>query len=77
MIVNIRPAVWHSQNSDVKTFESLEHFLAALEQTIYSYHDTNAIAENWLDRMVKSYKKYFNIELSVPRWNDIKANYGH
>ena len=76
VIVNIRPAVWYSQNPDVKTFESLEDFLAVLEQTIYSYHDTNAIAENWLDRMVKSYKKYFNVELSVPRWNDIKVNYG-
>lgn len=75
-IVNIRPATWYSDNADYKPFESLEHFLAALEQTIYRYHDTNAIAETWLERVCNAYKKYYGKDLNVPRWNDIKAIYG-
>ncbi len=74
VIVNIRPATWYSSNS-TPVFESLEHFLAALEQTIYKYHDTNQLAENWLDRVVESYYKFYKIKLNIPRWNDIKQKY--
>ena len=34
VIVNIRPSTWYSENSDYPSFESLEDFLAALEETI-------------------------------------------
>uniref|UniRef100_A0AB33IXK6 NgoBV family restriction endonuclease n=1 Tax=Prevotella sp. GTC17254 TaxID=3236794 RepID=A0AB33IXK6_9BACT len=74
-IVNIRPAVWYSENTDYFVFECLEDFLAALEQTIYKYHDTNNIAENWADRLSKSYKKFYGIDLDIPRWNDVKSKY--
>ena len=75
VIVNIRPAVWYSDKTDYPVFECLEDFLAALEQTIYKYHDTNKLAENWAERLQKSYKSFYGIELNIPRWNDVKSKY--
>ena len=74
-IVNIRPATWYSDRAEYPVFESLEDFLAALEQTIYKYHDTNHLAETWLDNVIKSYKRFYGVELDVPRWNYIKDKY--
>lgn len=76
VINNIRPAVWYSDKTEYKTFECLEDFLAAMEQTIYKYHDTNAIAENWGDRLMAAYKRHYGIDLHIPRWYDIKEKYG-
>lgn len=46
VIVNIRPSVWYSEKPEYPSFTSLEDFIAALEETIYLYHDTRAtIAE--------------------------------
>ena len=75
-IVNLRPSTWYSERVDYPSFSCLEHFLAALEQTIYRYHDTNAIAESWADRLKEKYKEFYGKELSFPRWNDIKQEYG-
>lgn len=75
-INNLRPSVWYSNNVDYPSFKSLEHYLAALEQTIYKYHDTNSIADTWLDKLLASYKKHYGVQLNVPRWNDIKSQYG-
>ena len=44
VIVNIRPAVWYSERTDFKPFESLEDFLAAMEETIYQYPDTRVVS---------------------------------
>ncbi len=76
VISNLRPSLWYSDRVDYPSFRSLEHYLAALEQTIYRYHDTNAIADTWLERLVASYSRHYGIQLSVPRWNDIKSQYG-
>lgn len=75
VIVNLRPATWYSDKIEYPTFKCLEHFLAALEQTIYKYHDTNAFAENWSERLCSSYKRFYKKELNIPRWNDIKQEY--
>lgn len=75
VINNIRPAIWYSDKADYSTFRSLEDFLAALEQTVYKYKGTNGMAETWLDQVKASYKRYYGVELDVPRWNDIKQNY--
>jgi len=74
-IVNLRPAPWYSDNTDYPQFKSLEHFLAALEQTIYKYHETNSIAESWLDDVKTNYQQYCGKVLDVPRWFDIKSQY--
>lgn len=76
VIVNIRPTTWYSATSDYKPFECLEDFLAALEETIYKYHDTRStIAEQWSEKLCKSYKEHYGTTLVIPRWNDIKGKY--
>ena len=53
-----------------------EDFLAALEETIYRYHDTRStIAEHWNEKVCKAYKAYYGKNLNIPRWNDIKSKY--
>lgn len=75
-INNIRPAVWYSEKTDYPTFECLEDFLAAIEDTIYAYHDTRAtLADNWTKRLCASYEKCYGKELVLPRWMDVKAKY--
>ena len=76
VIVNIRPSTWYSENPEFPSFESLEDFLAALEETIYRYHDTRStIAEHWNEKVCKAYKAYYGKNLNIPRWNDIKSKY--
>ena len=76
VIVNIRPSVWYSESADYKPFDCLEDFLAALEETIYRYHDTGTtIAEHWSEKLCKSYKAHYGKALNIPRWNDIKSKY--
>ncbi|WP_295729916.1 NgoBV family restriction endonuclease [uncultured Muribaculum sp.] len=77
IINNIRPAVWYSDKKEYPTFESLEDFLSALEQTVYRYKGTNAIAETWLEKVISSYKRFYGIELKISRWMDIKHKYIH
>lgn len=76
VIVNIRPSIWYSDVADYASFECLEDFLAALEETIYRYHDTrNTIAEHWSERLCRSYREHYGKELAIPSWNDIKSKY--
>lgn len=75
-IVNIRPCTWYSERTDFKPFECLEDFLAALEETIYKYPPTRAtLAKDWADRLKKSYKKHYGVNLNLPRWNDVSHKY--
>lgn len=76
VIVNIRPSTWYSDSSEYPSFECLEDFLAALEETIYRYHDTRiTIAEHWSEKVCNAYKAYYGKTLNIPRWNDIKSKY--
>lgn len=76
VIVNIRPALWYSDKTDFKPFESLEDFLAAMEETIYQYPDTRVtIAQNWKKKLVNSYERHYGKRLSIPRWSDIEHKY--
>lgn len=76
VIVNIRPSTWYSEAAEYKPFECLEDFLAALEETIYRYHDTrSSIAEHWGEKLCRSYKEHYGRDLALPRWNDVKSKY--
>lgn len=75
-IVNIRPSVWYSDRADFSPFESLEDFLAAIEETIYQYPDTRTtIALHWKEKLMKSYQNHYGRTLNIPRWYDIKHKY--
>lgn len=76
VIVNIRPSVWYSDRADFSPFDSLEDFLAAIEETIYQYPDTRTtIALHWKEKLKKSYENHYGCELNIPRWYDIKDKY--
>ena len=76
VIVNIRPSVWYSDRADFSPFESLEDFLAAIEETIYQYPDTRTtIALHWKEKLMKSYQNHYGRTLNIPRWYDIKHKY--
>lgn len=75
VISNIRPATWYSEHATFRPFDCLEDFLAALEQTLYKYHDTNNLADHWSDRLCESYERYYGKKLILPRWMDIKKKY--
>lgn len=75
VIYNLRPSTWYSDKGDYPSFTCLEHFLAAMEQTIYKYGPTNSMADGWLDTVISNYKKFYGVELKVPRWIDIKSEY--
>lgn len=76
IIYNLRPSTWYSDHAKFPNFKSLEHFLSALEETLYKYKDTHNLAENWKDRLIKSYKNFYGKTLNIPRWYDIKTEYG-
>ncbi|MBP1616084.1 MAG: nlaIVR [Bacteroidetes bacterium] len=76
VIVNLRPAIWYSNKTDYPTFDCLGDFLAALEETIFNYHDTRStVAEGWSKKLSKSYKAFYGIDLNIPRWYDVKDKY--
>lgn len=76
VIYNIRPATWYSEKTQYPTFKCLEHFLAAIEQTLYDYNQTRTtIAENWAKKLCTAYKQHYGVELNLPRWYDIKEQY--
>lgn len=75
IIFNIRPSVWYSKMTDYPNFESLEDFLSALEEVIYTYPDTHSKGATWKKELIKSYKDFYGVELKIPRWMDIADKY--
>ena len=77
MVHKIRPAQWFSDGQRIKypTFKCLEHFLSAIEETVYKNPDTRELAGSWRDDMEKSYNGFYGASITIPRWNDIKKQY--
>lgn len=50
VIHKIRPATWYSKNKRYPLFESLEHYLSAIEETLFRYPDTHGIVVGWKKR---------------------------
>lgn len=75
IIFNIRPAAWYSNQLVYPVFRSLEDFLSALEEVIYVYPDTHSKGATWKKDLVESYRRHYGVELSIPRWMDIKSVY--
>ncbi len=76
IIYNIRPSTFFSSSAKYKSFQSLGHFISALEQTIYDYSVTRStMAEKWLYKLQEAYHEEYGIEIVVPRWFDIKQLY--
>lgn len=69
----IRPGAWY--RSATKTFKTKEHFLSAVEETVWQNPATREQSGDWKNKFQDSYMKYFKKKISIPRWNDIKDNY--
>ena len=74
VVHKIMPAKWYSPTK-FKTFECLEDFLSAVEQTVYQNSDTRSDGAGWKHRMCENYHKFYGEKLSIPRWDDIEAKY--
>lgn len=78
VVHKIRPGVWYSEKSDsldYPIFNSLEDFISAVEQTVYQNPKTRERSGTWKSRFLRSYKAFFNIDLKIPRWDEISNQY--
>lgn len=75
VVHKIRPAKWYVQQNRFKTFENLEDFLSAIEETVYQNTDTRADGPSWKQNMTTNYRNYYNKELIIPRWDEIVNKY--
>ena len=74
-INKIRPATWYAKNAKFPLFQSLEHYLSALEQTLVDYPDTRTLSIGWRKDMQKSYQAFSGRKIIIPRWEDIEDIY--
>ena len=75
VVHKIRPAKWYVQQNRFKTFENLEDFLSAIEETVYQNTDTRVDGPSWKQNMTTNYRNYYNKELIIPRWDEIVNKY--
>lgn len=75
VIHKIRPAKWYGSDTRFPTFENLEHFISAVEETVYRNPKTHDIAGTWCSKFKSSYKEKYGISLQIPRWTDIADKY--
>lgn len=76
IINKIRPCTWYTtQKTKFPIFESLEHYLSAIEETMYRYPDTRELAVGWKEKMEKSYENFYGKKINIPRWMDIESKY--
>lgn len=74
-INKIRPATWYAPKAKFPLFESLEHYLSALEQTLVDYPDTRQLSIGWRKEMEKKYSEFSGRKIIIPRWEDIGSCY--
>ncbi len=75
VVHKIRPAKWYGASKNFKTFECVEDFLAAVEETVYKNKDTRDDGPGWRDGMLQSYEMSYGKKLRIPRWDEIEGKY--
>jgi type II restriction enzyme len=75
VINKIRPAKWFGSKSRYPMFESLEHYLSAIEETLFGYPDTHEMSVGWRKRVTEAYKNFYGVNLTIPRWEDLDEIY--
>lgn len=76
VIHKIRPGVWYSDyRQQYKMFTCLEHFVSAVEETVYLDPKTRVSAATWKHDFIQSYEDFYGIRLVIPRWNEIEDDY--
>ncbi len=75
VVHKIRPAKWYGKSKNFKTFDSVEDFLSAVEETVYKNKDTRDDGQGWLDAALHNYQTFYGRKLHVPRWYEIEDKY--
>lgn len=76
VVHKIRPGVWYStQRNNIPMFSCKEHFLAAVEETVYQNPKTHNEAASWKRDFLKSYMDFYGESLSIPRWSEVEPFY--
>lgn len=75
VVHKIRPTKWYDTSKSFKTFECIEDFLAAMEETVYKNKDTRDDGLCWLSGTLRNYEAFYGKKLRVPRWYDIQDKY--
>mgnify|MGYP000090280984 CR=1 FL=1 len=78
VVHKIRPGIWYAEDTartDYTVFESLEDFISAIEETVFQNPKTHNNAGTWKATFLRSYKQETGIDLSIPRWSEIKDKY--
>lgn len=76
VVHKIRPGVWYSSRPrDFTMFTCLEHFISAVEETVYQNEDTRKKGSQWKNRFLKSYEDFYGKKLAIPHWDSIKDSY--
>lgn len=75
IIHKIRPAKWFGNRSRFPLFESLEHYLSAIEETLFSYPDTHELSKGWRKKVMDSYNRFYGKSISIPRWEELADIY--
>lgn len=75
LVHKIRPAKWYRVSKKFKTFECVEDFLSAVEETVYKNKDTRDDGPSWLDGTLRNYETFYGKQLRVPRWYEIEDKY--
>lgn len=74
----IRPGVWYSErNVDYPMFQSMEHFISAIEECVFKNDETHSLAPTWRNRFIESYRVNKGITLTIPRWYEIEELYNY
>ncbi len=75
VVHKIRPAKWYRESKGFKTFECLEDFLSAVEETVFKNNVTHKDSPTWLKVFLKNYERFYGKKLQVPRWYEIEDKY--
>lgn len=74
VVHKIRPGVFYN-NRGTPMFRCKEHFVSAIEQTVYQNPKTREESGTWLRRFQDSYYRFYGERIQIPRWNDIEHEY--
>lgn len=71
----IIPSRWFGNRSKFSMFSSLEHYLSAIEETLFSYPDTHELSKGWRKKISDSYKDFYGKTITIPRWEELADLY--
>lgn len=74
-IQKMRPGDIRNEANEKQMYRCLEHYISAIEETVYMCDQTHTEATTWKKRFLNSYKKTYGVELDIPRYTDIKDLY--